>query len=154
MLDMDIKTYIKSPWFKGVITGLCLAVIMLLIFQAGVMVGFRKAMFMSRFGDMYYRGFEGQPGKFIGMFEGDGIASHGAVGKIISVNLPTFVIEGPEQLERIVRVESDTEIRRFRDTASSSDLVSGEFVVVIGEPNDDAEITAKLIRIMPPPPAR
>jgi hypothetical protein len=149
---MDIKTYVTSPWFKGVITGLCLAVIMLLIFQAGVMVGFRKAMFMSRTGDMYYRGLEGRPGKFIGVFPGEGIAAHGAVGEIISVNLPTFVIEGPEKLERIVRVGSDTEIRRFRTTASTTDLVSGEFVVVIGEPNDDAEVVAKLIRIMPPPP--
>ncbi len=148
---MDFKTFVQSQWFKGLLSGIVLAVIMLLIFQAGVAVGYRKAMFKGRFGDTYSRAFGGKEGKFA-VFLGDDMNAHGAAGKIISVNFPTFVIKDPEEVERVIRVESDTEIRRFRDTATTTDLVSDEFVVVIGEPNDDAEIVAKLIRIMPPPP--
>lgn len=130
-----------------------MAIIALVIFQAGVFVGYRKAAFAFKFGDNYYRAFgERGPRPFQVPVEGKFMDVHGAAGKIIDVSLPTFVVEGPDSIEKVIRIGADTGIRRFRDVATSSDLAAGDFVVVLGEPNENAEVNAKLIRIVPPPP--
>jgi len=128
------------------LAGLFLA---LLVFQAGMYAGYRKAAFSYGMGAAYYSAFDDGPGHFP---RGGFVEAHGAAGKIISMHLPTFVLEGPDNLEKVVLIDDDTQIRHFRETASSSDLGVDDFVVVIGEPNTDAQITAKLIRILPPPP--
>ena len=72
--------------------------------------------------------------------------------EIISLNLPKIVISEPNKLERVVIVSSTTLVRRFQEEAKVSDLKTGDFVVVLGNPNDVGEIEAKLLRIMPVPP--
>ena len=133
-------------------TGIGIAIIALIIFQAGVFVGYRKASFAFRFGDNYYRTFGDRGSKpFHIPLKGDFIDAHGTVGKVISVHFPTFVIEGQDAVEKVVRINDETEIRRFRSAATSSDITVDGFVVVIGMPNENAEVEAKLIRILPPP---
>ena len=78
--------------------------------------------------------------------------AHGAAGKIIKTELPTFVIEGTDKVEKVIRTDDDTSIRRFRESVAATDLKIGDFVIVIGTPNDAGEIEARLIRLMPPPP--
>jgi hypothetical protein len=51
-----------------------------------------------------------------------------------------------------VLTNTDTQVRKFRDAAAVTDLKTDDFVVVIGSPDDSAEIVAKFIRILPPPP--
>ena len=43
------------------------------------------------------------------------------------------------------------DIKKFRDSIKAEDLKVGDFVAVIGNPNDQAGVEAKLIRIMPDP---
>ncbi len=149
MIDNFLKQPGRLRTLIYILVGLFFA---LLIFQAGMYAGYRKAAFSYGMGAAYYNVFEGQPG---GNFPRGGfVEAHGAAGKIISIHLPTFVLEGPDNLEKVILIDDDTEIRRFRAVASSSDLAAGDFVIVIGEPNDEAEVTAKLIRILPPPPAQ
>ena len=151
----DAKELVRSKWFQGILTGVGMAIIALIIFQAGMFVGYRKAAFAFKFGDNYYRTFGDRgPKPFQIPLGGKFIDAHGTAGRIIDVNLPTFVVEGPDVVEKVIRISDDTEIRRFREAATSSDLVADDFVVVIGTPNENAEVDAKFIRIMPPPGAR
>lgn len=133
--------------------GVGLALIVLLIFQAGMFVGYRKAAFSYRFGDNYYRAFgEHGPRPFQIPLQEGFIESHGAVGKIVTINLPTFVMVGPDEIEKVILIGDDTQIRHFDTTISASDLKVDDFTVVLGSPNENSQIEAKLIRVLPAPP--
>ncbi|MFA6476074.1 MAG: hypothetical protein WCV68_01515 [Candidatus Paceibacterota bacterium] len=148
-----IKNLWQSKFFKGSIWTLVTIIAVLVVFQAGRFVGFHQASFSYRMGDNYYRAFEGGPregGMMKGNPFGDLPGGHGAVGKVIKVNLPNIVISTPDNLEKTVFLGENTSIRRFRDNASSSEIKVGDMVVVIGEPNQDSVIEANLIRLLPP----
>lgn len=152
-----IKNLWQSKFFKGVICTLTILIAVLIIFQAGRFVGFHQAGFSYRMGDNYYRAFEGpRQGREMGggIPYGNMPGGHGAVGKIVKINLPTIIISTPDNLEKTILLGKDTLIRRFRDNASSSDLKVGEMAVVLGEPNQESVIEAKLIRLLPPPPLK
>ncbi|HRZ30531.1 MAG TPA: hypothetical protein P5274_02610 [Candidatus Paceibacterota bacterium] len=152
---IKIKNIWQSRFFRGIIFTLAVVVTVLVIFQAGRFVGFRQASFSYRLGDNYYRAFEGP--RLGGMKEGgmpfgDLPSGHGAVGEIIKVSLPTLIVSTPDNLEKTILLKEDTLIRHFREEVSSADLKSGDMVIVVGEPNQDSIIEAKLIRILPPAP--
>ena len=153
---MNLKEYIQSQSFKGVLIGIFIAIISLVIFQAGVSVGERKAAFAYRFGDNFERNFKDPQGRvFMPKVFPDGSdmpSGHGAVGKIVSVNLPLVVVASPDNLEKTIVITDTTEIRKFRDTLSVDQLSVDDFIVVLGTPNNQGQVDAKLIRLAPPPP--
>lgn len=152
---MNIKDYIQSQSFKGVLIGILIAIIALVIFQSGVAVGVRKASFAHRFGDNFERNFRDPRGEFMQRGLPGGMntpGGHGAVGKIVSISLPLVVVAGPDNLEKTVVIGSDTEIREFRDSITIDKLEVGDFIIVLGAPNDEGQVDAKLIRLAPPPP--
>lgn len=148
-----IKQLAASPWFTKASYALVAAIILLATFQAGVHVGFHKAGFSGHMGEKYYRAFgEGRHG-FAGNIDEHGFPSaHGAIGRVIKTASSSLVVVGPDRIEKTVNISRDTEVLRFRDKVSYADITPGTYVVVIGSPNDNAEITARLIRILPPPP--
>jgi len=147
------NSFTKSRGFKNLLISLLSLVIAIFIFHAGMIVGYHKAGFSYRMGDNYLRTMEGPGRGMMGdMFRKDFSPAHGAVGKIVSVQFPTFVVLGPDNVEKVVRISSSTQIRKFRDVASTTDLAVDDAVVVLGSPNDTSEIEAKLIRIMPVAP--
>jgi hypothetical protein len=152
---MNIKNYIQSQSFKGVLIGIFIVIIALLIFQLGVVVGERKASFAHRFGDNFERNFRDPQGE--GLMQrgiplgGDMPSGHGAIGQIVSISLPLIVVAGPDNLEKTVVVADTTEIRKFRDTIQANKLAVGDFIIVLGTPNDEGQVDAKLIRLAPPP---
>jgi hypothetical protein len=152
-----IKNLWESKFFKGAICTLATIIAVLVIFQAGRFVGFRQAGFAYHMGDNYYQAFEGGP-RDGGMMRnnpfGDIPGGHGAVGKIVRINLPSIVISTPDNLEKTILVNNDTSVKRFRNNASTSDFKVGDMVVIIGQPNQDSVIEAKLIRLLPPPPLK
>ena len=79
---------------------------------------------------------------------------HGAVGEIVSIALPQVVVAGPDNLEKTVLVGTSTRVREFQDEINVGQLKVGDFVVVLGNPNEEGQVDAKLIRLMPPPPDR
>lgn len=132
-----------------------ISIVLLAVFHAGVTVGFHKAKFSFHMGEKYYRAFEeGGPRSGVGFAMGkrDFTDAHGAAGKIIGITYPIITVLGMDNIEKNIFIDMKTEVRKFRNMASTSDLVIGEHIIVIGEPNDDAEITARLIRIIPAPP--
>ncbi|HET8575217.1 MAG TPA: hypothetical protein VFM02_03560 [Candidatus Paceibacterota bacterium] len=142
-----------SETARGIMIGLVVAIFLFALFQFGVFVGYQKAHFSGRLGDNYRKNFEnahqGDPGDFFGgrMLPG----GHGASGEIVSIALPKLVIAGPNNLEKTVVVNDETLVREFRNAIKTSDLKVGDHVVVLGTPDDQGQVNAKFIRVMPPP---
>lgn len=153
-MNKDIKTIFASKMFQGFVVGVLIFTVLLLVFQAGVFIGYRKASFSYRFGERYYKnapGMQMHMRSFDEPIHGGFLNANGAVGKIASINLPTFVVIGPDSKEKIVLIKEDTKIRSFEEDINASELKVDDYVAVIGSPNDNAEVEAKLIRIMPMP---
>lgn len=150
MNTSSLKKYMESPSMRKVLCILGVVIASLLVFQAGVFVGYRKARFAYRLGDNYYRTFGGPHHKMNDRFDPKAFFdAHGAAGKVVDITLPTMVIAGPDNVEKVVLIKNDTTVRHFRDTVNAKDLKQGDFVVVFGSPNDQSQIEARLIRIMP-----
>lgn len=150
---MNMKDIAQSKTLRGVIIGLVIFIVLALVFQAGVFVGFKKAEFSGRFGDSYSRAFGGPMGS--GMMRGfprDIFAGgHGAAGKIVRINLPTIVVADRDNVEKIITTSDDTSFRSFHNTIKPTDLKVGDFVVVLGSPDSQGQIDAKLVRLLPEP---
>lgn len=153
-MNIDTKNLFQSKTLKRILFTIGILVVALLIFKAGLLVGYRKAEFSYRWGDTYYRVFGehrgSRGGPFVGiMGRGDFLDAHGLTGKIIKISAQTLVIEGQDGVEKSVEIKNDTIIRRFREAVAPGDLKAGDLVVVIGSPNDQGQIDAELIRLVP-----
>ncbi len=141
---------------KKILYGIGIVVCVLIVFQAGMFVGFRKAEFSFRGGDNYYRAFEGgnrNKGMMGGFFDRKPFSNaHGAMGEIISIQGNSIIIEGVDGIEKEILVMNDTVVKKLRDTIVLSEVSVGEIIVVVGAPNDNGQVVARLIRILPPPP--
>ena len=157
---MKFKEFVQTKIFKIIVRIVIGLVVCLLVFAAGVSVGSRKANFSYKWGENYHRNFGGPKGGFLREFRGEGfVEGHGTAGQIIkidsltSTSTPSLVIKGAQEAEKVVLLKNDTVINRLKETIKSGDLKVDDYVVIIGKPNDAGQIEAKLIRIMPPPPA-
>lgn len=142
-----------SNTVKYALIGLGGLLAILVVFQAGMIVGFKKASFAFKGGDNFYRAFGPETkAKFSAMIpQDDFVVSHGAVGKVVSVSLPRFIIQDQQRIEKEIVIRGDTVMRRLRGDATSTDLRLDDYVIVIGSPNDRAQVEAKMIRFVPPP---
>jgi len=149
----------ESKSIKYGIYALGALVVLFFVFQAGMIAGFRKASFGRDWGDNYTNNF-GSPHKFLklggdlGDF-GNLPNAHGAIGKIIKVELPTIVVfDGKDQTEKIILINDQTKIMKGREVVDQIALKVDEHVIVLGQPNTTGQIEAKLIRFIPVPPAQ
>ncbi len=145
-----MKLAMKPDILKKIIIGLVSIIIIILIFGAGIFIGETKARFSYRWAENYQRNFAGPRGGFLGRFpaspDGDFIESHGVFGQIIKIN-SDLVIKGQNNIERIVLISTSTVIQKARQTITKDDLKVDDNVTVIGSPNDQGQIEAKLIRV-------
>ena len=147
---MDINNLFESKLFKAIIAGIVLLVIFLFGFRIGVFVGFRKAEFASNWGENYHKNFAGPREGFFNEFVGkNSIDANGAFGQIIRIDGQTLIIKEADDVEKVILIGNDTAIRRFQDNLELTDLKVDDMVVIIGNPNNQGQIEAKLIRIMP-----
>lgn len=153
---MNIDKMFQSKLFKSFFLGLLGFLILTFVFKVGEMVGARKADFSYRWSDNYHRNFGGPKQGFMqGFRDRDFIEANGVVGQIIKVDpsagsgQATIAIKGRGDIEKIVVINSNTTINSLNETVQASDLKVDDMVVVIGEPNAQGQIEAKLIRIMP-----
>lgn len=149
---MDLKNIHESKVMRGVLAGIGVSIIALLIFQAGQVTGYRKARFVGNFGNNFEKNFiDPRGGKMKAMLEGGGPSGHGAVGEIMAVNLPRLVVVGSDNIEKTVVLSTSTRVHQFREEVGEDQLKIGSFVVVLGSPNNEGQIEAKLIRLLPAP---
>lgn len=121
-----------------------------IIFQVGLFMGYHKASFGRDFGNHYERNFGmNRDDSFGGMMSGKFPTAHGAYGEVLTVALPNFVIEDREGVEKNIVISDKTLIKNGLENASSSSIKVDDEVIVLGEPNEQGQIEAKLIRIMP-----
>ena len=152
-----IKKALESKTFRTVIYTLGVLVIISLVFQAGMIAGFKKASFGRDWGDNYAKNF-GSPnkgpkmmGKEFGDF-GNLPNAHGTIGKILKIELPTFVVlDEKDNTEKIILINEKTEIRKMRDRVTEGELKIDDVVIIIGTPNSSGQIEAKLVRFLPAP---
>jgi hypothetical protein len=163
----DIRRVFNSRFFTKVIIIVGMLVSFVLVFGLGVAVGFHKASFGQAWGEHYRENFmvgrggemgfmaAGMGGKTFNIFfKGDMSGfpnAHGAAGKILSINLPEITVQDKDNTEKVIVVKDATVIERGREILKNTDLKVDDFVVVIGAPNEQGQIEAKLIRDIPSP---
>ena len=155
-ISHTIHNALESKIALGIFIGagiLCIAVI---IFTAGMAVGMHKAEFGHHWNENYERNFgmihHGPNDMFNMPLENNFPNAHGASGKIIKVELPTFIVEETDGTEKVVHIDTTTHIHTVTGNADQTAIVDDAGAVVIGEPNTDGQIEAKFIRILPPIP--
>lgn len=150
---MDFDTLFQSRKFKLTLGAIGLLIVVLASFVIGVLVGYRKAGFSYSWDDHYERNFGGpsrsRPMGFLPEPGGEFMDAHGTAGPVLNVGSSTVVVNGRDGMEKTVRITSSTVIRDHRDTVDISKLSTNDRVVVIGSPNANGQIDAKLIRIFP-----
>ena len=142
---------INRDVLKWIIIGIAGFVIVVLIFGAGMFVGGMKTKFSYRWAEQYHKMFAGPRAGFFGDWRsfprGEFIKAHGTFGEIIEMKENEFVIKGRKDVEKVILITDKTVIQKGREKVKKEDLKVGNFVVVIGSPNEEGKIEAKMIRI-------
>ncbi len=150
-----IRKVFESKSLFGILLILGILIVATLIFAGGMAVGFNKANFEHNWEEHYEQNFGmgyrngptmGGPG-MMNSFP----TSHGAIGKIIKIELPNIIVEDKNNTEKIISTTDDTKIQTGRTTITATDLKIDDYVVVIGNPDDKGLVEAKLIRVIPAP---
>lgn len=150
------RSFFQSGIFRGVLYGVGGMVILLLVFQAGVFVGFKKAMFSSQWAKNYSESFfprpEMAPPFMIKIRPGEPrgfMNSHGAFGEIIKIEGSVIAVKGQDEVEKNILISDGTVIEKDFEKLGIADLQMGDEVIIFGSPNDAGQIEAKLVRILP-----
>ncbi len=155
----DIKKVLESKVMIKILYLVVILIITMLIFYAGILVGFHKASYGLSWEKHYNENFGFGPRNTvrtdrmmeqIGMID-DFPNAHGAIGKIIKIELPNIIVQDKDNTEKVLSINTDTKIEESRTEVIATDLKINDFVVVIGTPNDKGIIEAKFIRVMPAP---
>ncbi|NTU99234.1 hypothetical protein HGA64_04505 [Candidatus Falkowbacteria bacterium] len=160
---MNKQEFFQSKQFKSGVIALAIIFLCLASFKAGMIIGYRKAGFSFRWSDNYHRNFvgpfDGNPGRQLPVRGMGGMMrpfddrmfmqSGGVAGFILTINNQKLTVENPFGEEQSVLVSDKTVVKKFRENIKASDLKPDDFVTVVGEPNKNGEIEARLIRVMP-----
>lgn len=153
-----IKKVVDSKVFKGIIYSFGILIIVFFIFEAGIVVGFRRVSFDRDWSNNYAMNFGSPRGGGPQMMGGqfnllDNLPNaHGAIGKIIKTELPTIIVlDEKDNTEKVVLIDNKTQIRQGRVDITPDQLKVDDSVVIIGEPNSSGQIEARLIRFLPAP---
>ena len=149
---MDINKILDSRLFKGLLFGIMCFIILGFIFNLGLYVGTKRAEFSFKWADQYHRNFGGPQGGFFEEFIGpdnEFTNGNGVFGQIIKIDDGSLTVKGQDNTEKIILVTNKTTIVYQKKNIKLSDLKMGNSIVVIGAPNDNGQIKAELIRVMP-----
>jgi hypothetical protein len=160
---MTLKEFFQSKAFSILLYSMGVILLGFVIFTMGLLMGYHQASVSYRWGENYYRNFVGGPkeGDFQGLGRKEFINGHGLLGTILSITAVNdtdtngatgskiLVVKDKDNTEIIVLVTPATAIRKDRDTVSLQDLQVSMNIVALGSPNDQGQIEAKLIRIVP-----
>ena len=149
--------FFKSKLFAGIIVGVCGMLVVICIFEAGVIIGYHEAEFSSHWGENYGRNFANSSSSNpMGFPDMRAPTPDGILGKIVSISptsasSTTIILSNNLKPEEKILIDSGTIIRDHENTLSASELTMGAYIVVLGIPNDQGEIQANLIRVVPAP---
>jgi hypothetical protein len=143
------NNFLKMPRTKTFLVVLCGALVVLIAYGLGILVGYRRAIFASQFGEHYYRTMYGDPfGKpMIGVMGMGPMTMHGVAGQVIDVASETISVKDINGNEESVWVVSGTPIRDMNNSVSMQEIQPADQIIVIGQPDPDGDIAARFIRI-------
>lgn len=152
-----IKETINSKSFRIVIYTILSFAVVFMTFHLGMFAGYKKATFGCNWGRNYMMNFGDPrsrpmpPDKQFEDFKNLPNA-HGSIGKIIKISLPNIIVlDEREKTEKVVLIDDKTKIRMAREDAEAGDLRLEDKIIVIGTPNVQGQIEAKLIRLIVAP---
>lgn len=149
---MDFNRFFQSKSFKISLVAIGAFIVLSFVFKVGVFVGYSKARFSYSWGENYHRNFAGPQGGFFDEFrrgfgDRDFMSAHGAFGSVIRVDGNIIVMKGEGGVEKNILVLESALVRRGGENIKAVDLKPDEEIVVLGSPNDEGQIEAKLIRV-------
>lgn len=149
---MDINAIFQSRGFKLAAISVVAVLILLGILKVGITVGYAKARFSYQWAENYHKNFAGPAGGFAGDWwrspSAEYTEGHGAFGEVLTMQESGFAMRGRGDIEKSVLIDTDTTVRRgHRSSEETNDLSVGDYVVVVGSPNEEGQIVASLIRI-------
>jgi hypothetical protein len=158
-----MSEFIKSKAVMFVLVSLAALAALAGVFQLGMSFGERKAQHFNRWYKNYDRNFgprmglpgipePGPGGRMPGMPQPFGRqmlpGGYGVFGKVLSVDGQGLAIQDKQGVEQNIFVTSSTVIRSGDSEAALEDLLPDAQVSVFGQPNDQGQIEARLIRIL------
>ena len=151
---MADQNFFQSQTFKRTIFSLLGLTILVLVFCLGIFVGMQRAEFSFKWAEEYHRNFGGPQGGIFGNFIGQDGAfteSNGSFGQIIKLDLTAGIItiKDASNTEKNILVNNKTSIIYQRKNIKISDLKMNDSIVVIGDPDNNGQIQAELIRVIP-----
>lgn len=144
---MNIRSLLKSKPYTILLSSIGALLLLLLVFKAGEIVGYKKATFSYRWAENYHRNFGGPREGIFRPQEPGFINAHGISGSIIKIDGDTLLLKGQDGMEQTVHTSPNTTIRRGRKSLLLTDLHIDDHIVVVGEPDTQAQIEAKFIRV-------
>ena len=149
----SLHEYIHSKTARRIIMSIATLIVVLLFFELGMLVGYKKGTFACRLSDNYFRIFGDERGERMGLGtqipRGEMPGGHGATGKIVHIELPVIVVVNPNKIEKSIYISDDTIIKKMNETIPASDLKIDDSIVVVGADNNNGQIEARLIRLFP-----
>lgn len=140
---MDINQFSQSKVFRNVVCAFGVLLILVIVFRAGVFVGYEQ-------GEYSHRAFSERDHRQAMRFSDELPQTHGGVGKITSIKLPSLTVATSDGSEKIVILTASTTIRSSRNDIAAVDLKKGDLIVVLGLPDQAGVIEARLVRVLPP----
>ncbi|MCX6718310.1 MAG: hypothetical protein NTY81_01760 [Candidatus Staskawiczbacteria bacterium] len=146
-----MKDILESKLFKIIILSIAGLIILGFVFSLGVFIGTKRAEFSFKWASQYHNNFAGPAGGFLGnaMMNEQFTEGNGVFGQIIKINGQTLTIKGADNVEKNILVGTQTTIVYQRKNIKLSELTINENVVVIGDPDNNGQIQAELIRVLP-----
>jgi hypothetical protein len=123
--------------------------LVLLIFHAGYVAGARHRF--PRGGERGPEwGFQAPGFGTVRFPHGFFLPEHGAVGTVQTVSTSSLMIETREGGVQTVLLTGKTMFRNLDGSASSTVLGKGMQVIILGVPDESGQISAEVVRIIPP----
>jgi len=134
--------------FKFTIALLAELILLVGAFSLGVNIGLKKAGFTYSWSQNYPNNFGGRGALIPPPPGGQFFNAHGLDGTILTLDKNSIVIKDEDSTEKTLLITPQTTIRLNFQNLAPADLKTGEEIVVIGEPNPQGQIEAKLIRVL------
>jgi Domain of unknown function (DUF5666) len=149
---MKAEDFFKSKILLLTAAGLGAVLALALVFSVGVMAGQEKARFSYRWNDDNFRRAAVKNMSAGAVFLDRGyFDGHGAIGAVTNIESGRLTLKGLDGNEKNVSLGSSTVIRLDEANIKPGDLKVNDHVVVIGSPENDGSIDARLIRVLDDP---
>jgi hypothetical protein len=132
----------QNKWLKYGLLALGVILLAGIVFGAGILVGRLSVRGSNPSSRLFQRGF---------LFSG----AHGATGVIEEIQDKSLAVRLRDGTTQVILIDNSTRVERNLKKAGLGDLKVGDRIVVVGTPDPQGRLKARLIRVIdlktPPP---